>query len=217
MIVEDPEHPDLLFVGTDHGLYASLNRGESFMTMMGASAETGLPNAPVHDAVIHHGEGHLVVGTHGRSIWVADLERVRALADESFAGDLMLFEMEAVQHSESWGERDWKWRVPNQPEVEVAYFAPAAGQATLTVTDSTGTLVSAAFDDAERGLNTVTYNLTVDPDEVRDDQEVADDGRVYVAPGEYTVALSLEGTTVTQALTIEEAPEKPSRGRKKTP
>ncbi len=217
VIVEDPENPDLLFVGTDHGLYASLDGGATFMTMMGSGTDGELPNVPVHDAVIHEGAGDLVVGTHGRSIWIANLEHVRALTTETVAEGLKLFEIETVKHSESWGERGWAWSEPSQPEAEITYFAPAAGQATLTVTDSTGTLVSATFDDAERGLNTVTYNLTVDPDEVRTDQEAADDGRVYLTPGDYTVTLTLGDEAATESLTVEAAPEKPARGREKTP
>ena len=112
---------------------------------------------------------------------------------------------------------DWAWSEPNQPEAHFSYFAPAAGQATLTVTDSTGTLVSATFDDAERGLNRVTYNLAYDPDEVREEQEVAENGRVYLTPGAYTVTLTLGDETTEETLTVEAAPERPARGRKKTP
>src|SRR5690606_7920672 len=130
---------------------------------------------------------------------------------------LRLFGIETVRHSERWGSRGWTWGEPSRPGARITYFAPAAGQATLTVTDSLGTLVSATFDDAERGLNVVTDNLTWDPDEVRDDQPLADDGRVYLTPGTYTVTLSLGGETVTERLTVEPAPERPVRGRKKTP
>lgn len=217
VIVEDPQRENLLYVGTDHGLYASLDGGATFMTMMGTGAETGLPNAPVHDAVIHPAANDLVVGTHGRSIWVADLEHIQQLTDEVTSGGLKLFEIEPAMHSEGWGDRGWTWDEPYQPETEITYFAPSAGRATVTVTDSTGTLMSATFDDAERGLNTVTYNLAVDPDEVRDDQKAAADGRVYLSPGDYTVTLTLGDETVTETLTVEPSPEKPSRGRKKTP
>ncbi len=216
VIVEDPMNEHLLFVGTDHGLYASLDGGATFMTMMSENAE-GLPNAPVHDAVIHEGEHHLVIGTHGRSIWVADLEHVAQLTPDVLAAGLRVFGIEAVRHSERWGDQGWAWGEPNVPEVAITYFTPAAGQATLTITDSTGTLISATFDEAELGLNTIAYDLSVDPGEVRDEQEKADDGRVYLTPGAYTVTIEMGGETVTEMLTIEAAPEPPSRGRKKTP
>ncbi|MEM1043645.1 MAG: glycosyl hydrolase [Bacteroidota bacterium] len=217
VVVEDPANEDLLFVGTDHGLYASLDGGASFMTMMGERTGESLPHTPVHDAVIHEGEHHLVLGTHGRSIWVADLEHVAQLTPEVLAGGLRLFEVEPVQHSERWGEQGWTWGEPTTPEAVLTYFAPAAGQATVTVTDSLGTLITATFDSAEAGLNTITYDLTVDPDEVRDDQVSAEDGRVYLGPGDYTVSVALDGETAAERLTVEPAPAPPSRGRKKTP
>lgn len=54
-------------------------------------------------------------------------------------------------------------------------------------------------------------------DEVRDEQERADDGRVYLKPRTYTVTLSLGDESMTETLTVEPSPEKPVRGRKKTP
>ncbi len=217
VIVEDPENPDLLFVGTDHGLYASLDGGASFMTMMGERTEGGLPNAPVHDAVVHAGARDLVVGTHGRSIWTVGLEHVEALTPAVVAGGLRVFELEPVQHAEDWGSRGWAWDEPTVPESAVTYFAPAAGQATVTVTDSAGTLVWAGFDEAERGLNVVAYDLTVDPDEVREGNERADDGRVYLIPGLYTVTVSLGSETAGETLSIEADKAAPTRERKKIP
>ncbi len=217
VIVEDPENEHLLYVGTDHGLYASLDGGASFMTMMGSDAAGGLPNAPVHDAVVHPRDHALVVGTHGRSLYVADVEHLQQLTPETLADGLRLFGVEAVEHAEGWGERGYTWGEPTRPEARIAYFAPSAGQATVTITEEDGTLVNATFDIAERGLNFVTYDLTYDPAEVREDQKPADDERVYLEPGTYTVTLDLGGESVTETLAVEPAPEKPARGRKKTP
>ena len=115
VVVEDPENEHLLYVGTDHGLYASLDGGQSFMTMMGSGAESGLPNAPVHDAVVHPRDRDLVVGTHGRSIYVADVEALQRLTPEVLAADsLRLFGIESVHHSERWGSRGWTWDEPTR-------------------------------------------------------------------------------------------------------
>jgi photosystem II stability/assembly factor-like uncharacterized protein len=216
VVVEDPENEHLLYVGTDNGLYASLDGGQSFMTMMGEDTEAGLPNAPVHDAVVHPRDHDLVVGTHGRSIWVADVEPLQQLTPEAL-DSLRLFPLEAIPHSDRWGSRGWTWDEPTRPEAQIVYFAPTAGEATLTVTEEDGTLVSATFDDAERGLNYVTYDLSYDPSEVREDQERADDDRVYLQPGTYTVTLTLGDMTVTETLTVEPGPQRPARSRKKTP
>ena len=71
VIIEDAKEANLLYLGTDNGLYTSFNRGESFMSM-----GQQLPNVAVHDLVIQARENELVVGTHGRSIYITKLSEV---------------------------------------------------------------------------------------------------------------------------------------------
>ncbi|MGG5487230.1 VPS10 domain-containing protein [Gaetbulibacter sp. PBL-D1] len=75
-IVEDIEEPNLLFLGTDDGLYISLNAGESWTKWT-----EGFPTTSVKDLVIHPREHDLVIGTFGRAAWVLDdIRPLRALA-----------------------------------------------------------------------------------------------------------------------------------------
>ncbi|RYD94110.1 MAG: hypothetical protein EOP50_10035 [Sphingobacteriales bacterium] len=72
---EDPKNPDILYVGTDGGLYVSFDRGRHFMAWT-----SGLPlSVPVHDIAIQERDNELVVGTHGRSLYVTKLEDVQGL------------------------------------------------------------------------------------------------------------------------------------------
>lgn len=72
---EDPKNPDILYVGTDGGLYVSFDRGRRFMAWT-----AGLPYAvPVHDIAVQERENELVLGTHGRSLYIAKLEDVQGL------------------------------------------------------------------------------------------------------------------------------------------
>ena len=66
VVREHPAEPSLLFLGNEVGLYTSLDRGRSWQRL-GA-----LPTVPVDDLVIHPRDNDLVVGTHGRSIWILD-------------------------------------------------------------------------------------------------------------------------------------------------
>ena len=68
VIIEDLKNEKLIYVGTDHGLHASLDYGNLFFAF-----SSGLPNAPVHDLVIHPRENDLIVCTHGRSIYVTNI------------------------------------------------------------------------------------------------------------------------------------------------
>ncbi len=69
VLVEDPRSEDVLYVGSDGGLYLTNDGGQSFM-----SWNKGLPHSvPVHDIAIQERENEIVLGTHGRSIYIAKL------------------------------------------------------------------------------------------------------------------------------------------------
>jgi photosystem II stability/assembly factor-like uncharacterized protein len=72
VIREDPTNPAILYAGTDLGVFVSLDRGATWYSL-----SNNLPTTPVHDLVVHPRDGEIVIGTHGRSVWVADLTAVR--------------------------------------------------------------------------------------------------------------------------------------------
>ena len=77
-IVEDSEEPNLLFLGTDDGLYISIDKGVKWTKWT-----EGFPTVPVKDLVIHPREHDLVIGTFGRAAWILDdIRPLRALAKE---------------------------------------------------------------------------------------------------------------------------------------
>jgi hypothetical protein len=71
-MAEDPEDPDILYLGTDLGVYVSGDGGESWYSLSAT-----LPTTPVHDLDVHPRDGELVIGTHGRSAFVLDLAPIR--------------------------------------------------------------------------------------------------------------------------------------------
>ena len=77
-IVEDKEEPNLLFLGTDDGLYISLDAGKKWQKWT-----KGFPTTSVKDLVIHPREHDLVIGTFGRAAWILDdIRPLRALAKD---------------------------------------------------------------------------------------------------------------------------------------
>ena len=88
-IIEDPKNPNLLFLGTDDGLYMSLNAGDSWEKWT-----AGFPTVSTKDLVIHPREEDLVIGTFGRAAWVLDdIRPLRAVAGnpEALVGPFKLF------------------------------------------------------------------------------------------------------------------------------
>ncbi len=88
-IIEDPENANLLFLGTDDGLYISVDAGGKWTKWT-----NGFPTVPVKDLVIHPREQDLVIGTFGRAAWVLDdIRPLRALANKNATSKkLQLFE-----------------------------------------------------------------------------------------------------------------------------
>ena len=79
VIREDPKHDSILYVGTDGGLYVSIDAGSNFMIW-----NNGLPKSvPVHDIAIQQRENDIVLGTHGRSIYIAKLDSVQLLMKDA--------------------------------------------------------------------------------------------------------------------------------------
>ena len=72
VIAEDPRDEDILYVGTDLGVYTSLDRGTTWISLC-----NGLPTTAVHDLVVHPRENELVIGTHGRSVYILDVEKIK--------------------------------------------------------------------------------------------------------------------------------------------
>ncbi len=195
VVLEDPHTEDVLYVGTDRGLYVSLDGGTTFM-----AAGQSLPNAPVHDLKIQERRRHLLVGTHGRSIYQADISHVQDLTPEVRAEPLHVFSLDAVPHSSAWGRRAVSWREAFVPETIIVYFAAEAGAARVHVLAEDGLELRVIEDESERGLNYVTYDMSVEEaaadafnqglEESADEMEAASDGVHYLIPGTYTVRVS---------------------------
>lgn len=79
VIREDDTNENILYIGTDNGLYVSLDKGNQWREL------GNLPNVAVHDMVIQKREQELVIATHGRSLWIADLKPIRANQQQEFS------------------------------------------------------------------------------------------------------------------------------------
>jgi len=89
VIKEDTVNKNLLFLGTEFGLFVSFNGGGNWMKWT-----HGLPTAPVRDLAVHPRENDLIIGTHGRSIYIIDdISPLREISDELFKKKLHLFKV----------------------------------------------------------------------------------------------------------------------------
>ena len=93
----------------------------------------------MHDLVIQERENELVIGTHGRSIWVADLNPWLDRAGEAIATEWTTDEAVALEWSDRWGQKGWAWSEPRTVEVAFDAFAPERTEGQWLWVDSAGT------------------------------------------------------------------------------
>jgi hypothetical protein len=172
VIREDPVNPNVLYLGTDVGLYLSLDQGASWRLW-----GNGFPTVPVHDLKVHPRDRELIVGTHGRSIWVIDVAPLQELTPQVVAaGESILFTPAAgLQYgsppiaSSIGGEyygHSW-FRGDNRPfGAEIAWYSPAEldEPVRITIADAQGTVVQTLNGSTRAGLQRVRWNFRAQPE-----------------------------------------------------
>ncbi|HTS26547.1 MAG TPA: hypothetical protein VMH81_11780 [Bryobacteraceae bacterium] len=164
-IREHPANPNFLVVGMEMGVYATFDRGAHWTTI-GAN----FPPVPVYDLLFQGSEHALVLGTHGRSIWVLDhVEPLAQLTSEVVNGNGHLFPVppthfKTIQVGQFWfgaGE----FFAPNPPYgALLTYYLPkgAAGVG-ITISDSAGKVIRTMSGPGEAGLNRTCWDLRRSP------------------------------------------------------
>lgn len=159
VIREDPMNENILYVGTDRGVYVSTNGGDSWSSLSG-----GLPKVPVHDLVIHPRERELVVGTHGRSIWILDVLPIQDLAEAGDNVDLKLFYVDDVKASRRWRSQRSRWFYDPEyaPGSAIKFWSAKAAAVSIEIMDENASVVRRLEHEATGGMNAFEWDLRVD-------------------------------------------------------
>ena len=165
VVREDPANPNLLFSGTEFGLFVSFNRGQNWERL-----KNGLPTVPVFDLQIHPRDHDLIVATHGRSLYIMDnILPLEQMEDTVLSTDLKVFdslpgtEWRVANYKVFTGGKEFVAPNPQQG-VLLQYYTKAAGPVQIAVTDKAGNRVHAAAARAEAGVvNRTLWNMRSDP------------------------------------------------------
>jgi hypothetical protein len=118
--------------------------------------------------------------------------------------------LEPITFSPKWGDRsEWYWSGFEEPEMEIMLFSKQGGLATLEVLDSAGLELYTWTDTLEAGLNFATYDYSFSEEGASQPKE---NGKYYLADGDYLLKVSVSGITRTQPFIIE--PVLPKQKRK---
>jgi hypothetical protein len=210
VIREDPKNKDLLYVGTEFGLYISLDAGKSWKKFM-----TNYPTVRTDDILVHPRENDLIVASHGRSVWIADdITPLQQLTQQVRESDVTLFDIRpavAWLNDQQHGQHIGGQKVfvgENAPRgAAISYYlkVPSGDDVKITIADITGRVLRNLQGTKNAGINRVWWNLAPNAPEGGRGFGGFGGGRGGVAavePGTYTVTLEASGKKITKPVVV---------------
>ncbi|NRB62179.1 MAG: glycosyl hydrolase [Saprospiraceae bacterium] len=212
VIKEDPANENIIYVGSDHGLYVSLNRGSSFMLM-----DNGLPAVPVHDVVIHPRDKDIIVGTHGRSIYKGPANELQQLNDELLAQTIHVFDIQDQRSSPRWGSSWTSWTDAFEPKTTIPIFTNKPGKLTIRIKHDNLVLQKMEVE-VHAGLHYLDYDYSImnkqtdayaealnasqKKNQAPIEVKAADNKKTYLKAGTYTLECEMNGDKSSTTLTL---------------
>ncbi len=223
-IREDHRNPSVLYLGTEIGLFVTVDGGQHWIEL-----KNNMPTLPFNDLAIQARENDLVLASHGRGIWILDqLSALQGLGTAATM-DAQLFPIEPAEQIRYTNLKahagDLVFRGENPPNGATVDYWLSSPQTpvTLSVHDAAGTLVQTLAASRTRGVNRVVWNLRHADLPVRggfgEDDDAPRGGNMsgpYVLPGIYTVRLAAAGRTFEQKVEVRDDPriDAPAADRK---
>jgi photosystem II stability/assembly factor-like uncharacterized protein len=216
---EDRKNPNVLFIGTEFGLFYTWNGGASWVEL-----KSNMPTLAFNDLVIHPRDNDLVLGSHGRGVWILDkINALQELTSSVTSSDAHLFSI-APAYEIRYGNLkphagDMIFRGENPPNGAIIDFwvTKTDTPISLGVRDAQGRVVRSLAPTqgrgVMRGINRVVWNLRGEELPIRGGFDGDDDGPrggdmdgPLVAPGVYVVRLESGGRTLEQKVEVREDP-----------
>ncbi len=201
-ITEDFVNPNLLFLGTEYGLYVSIDGGKEWVRFEGK-----VPKVPIYEMVIHPRENDLVIATHGRGILIIDdITPLRKLSREVLSSEITIFPSEpyiitnpkfAMGPS---GDQSFRGSNPSSSAI-ISYYMQKRhvfGDMSVEIYDSLGNLVKTLPAGKNKGINYVEWAVRKKPPKVKASSPMLAFRTAFgptFPPGEYTVKI-LKGENI---------------------
>jgi photosystem II stability/assembly factor-like uncharacterized protein len=197
VITEDPVNPNVLYLGTDNGAYVSFNQGNTWEVFV-----ADLPHVAVHDIKVQPDYNHLLLGTHGRSIYKTNVAPLQAMKN-GMMDDLVFFEIQPVRYSNRWGSSWSQWRDAFEPEVSIQFYSPKDGKSNLKILSESGEELYQMAVTMDKGFNYLNYDLQLSDKGrkalLKADKDLtinkAANGKYYLPKGSYKVQMDQGGST----------------------
>ncbi len=225
-ITEDLKNPELLYLGTETGLFITHDRGRSWVRF-----KANLPTVPIYEITLHPRDNAMILATHGRGIWILDDLTSLQQFTKARATDAYLFESKPAQQRNLAGDRNRDFEGDMQflgknpdPGAAINYYLKSRAKSlSLVVKDSGGNIVREIFADkikgkTDAGVDTINWDLRVEPLPPPRTQPQGQGGGggggggglngPYVLPGRYQLTLKVDGKDLArQEVSVEGDPE----------
>jgi hypothetical protein len=221
---EHPTNPNVLVAGLETGVFASFDRGGQWTTL-----DTNLPPVPVYDLVYQERDNALVLGTHGRGIWILDHAEPLAEIKPELLSTGYLFPVPPTHYRTVYTGQYWfgagEFFAPNPPlGAVITYYLPTpTGDVQITIADGTGKTIRTLRGPSQPGINRTCWDLRR---ATALDTGIPLPGNCHpaagrfgptVLPGNYKVTVTAGGSTFSGTVTVLTDPEFPvSDGDRKT-
>jgi hypothetical protein len=210
---EDYVNENLLFVGTEFGLFVTLDGGTSWYKFT-----NNMPAANVHYLELHKKTNDLVIATHGRGIIIIDdISPLRELTAENMGKDLHFFTSKkaTIPETNGFGSTSTETQfVGNNASdaARIAYFLKkrhTLGKMTMEVQDMNGNKITDLDPGKSKGINVINWNFTTKPPKVATGKTFTFGGFTSprVPAGDYKIVVQKGKETFTQTLTVQYDPK----------
>jgi hypothetical protein len=219
VLIEHPRNPNLLFVGTEFGVFVSFSSGHQWVEL-----RNNLPTMMVRDMTIHPRENDLILASHARGFWILDDIRIlEELTPEVLSRDVHLSPIRSAtqfhRHTRGLGSSGTNFfTAPNPPDgAVITYYMNPDSQddpqkARIEIVDKEGNLIrklEPAGGNNNVGIQRAVWDLRYAPP-YETDEEPSPFRRVpkgpFVLPGEYEVRLTAGDSSLTQPAKVEGDP-----------
>jgi hypothetical protein len=195
-ITEDFINPNLLFLGTEYGLYISIDGGKEWVRFEGK-----VPKVPIYEMIIHPTENDLVIGTHGRGILIIDnIEPLRLLTNEVLASEVSIFPSEPYvitnpkYATDLSGDQEF-WGSNPKSSAIISYYMQKRhvfGDMSVEIYNSNGELVKTLPAGKNKGINYVEWAVRKKPPRVKASSPMLAFRTAFgptFPPGDYTMKI----------------------------
>ena len=187
VVYEDLVHPSLLYLGTDNGTYLSMNAGANWERIH------QIPNVASYDMVVQAREQELVVGTHGRSVYVVDLKPIHSLLEKGSASEWVTMKPASIRFSDSWGTKRYPYLDTYYPEITFELFTKQqTGKLEIHVMDENDKVITKLSEKlSSPGFHQINWNGK--------QTEVTDK---FIQKGKYKVKFIFNGKEIVEDLEV---------------